>query len=142
TVADELKMARSRPGAESPRVIGISLKDRAAILPGGPGADAASWLDMTSGDFITSTYYRPALPAWMAAFNQRKIADSYAGKTWTLTEGKPTEPHTMPEKIGGPLYTAVFGSPFGNELLLALATEKLAQEKLPETGRGQLLTTI
>src|SRR4051812_28240631 len=59
TVADELKMARTRPGAESPRVVGISLKDRAAILPAGRGADAAYWLDMTSGAFISSTYYQP-----------------------------------------------------------------------------------
>ena len=140
TVADELKMARTRPGAEAPRVIGISLKDRAAILPAGRGADAAYWLDMTSGNFITSTYYRPELPPWVAAFNRRKLADSYAGKTWTLAEGKPTEPHTMPDKIGGPLYTAVFGSPFGNELLLALATEALAQEKLGQRGVTDLFT--
>jgi hypothetical protein len=140
TVADELKMARSRPGAESPRVIGISLKDRAAILPAGRGADAAYWLDMTSGAFISSTYYQSTLPAWVAAFNRRKLADSYAGKTWTLAEGKPTEPHTMPDKAGGPLYTAVFGSPFGNELLLALATETLAQEKLGQRGVTDLFT--
>jgi hypothetical protein len=140
TVADELKMARTRPGAESPKAIGVSLKDRAAILPAGRGADAAYWLDMTSGNFITSTYYLPQLPPWVAAFNQRKLADSYAGKTWTLAQGKPTEPHTMPDKVGGPLYTAVFGSPFGNELLLALATETLAQEKLGQRGATDLLT--
>ena len=140
TVADELKMARSKPGGESPRVIGISLKDRAAILPAGRGANAAYWLDMTSGAFITSTYYQPQLPPWLVAFNQRKLPDAYAGKTWTLAEGKPTEPHTMPEKVGGPLYTAVFGSPFGNELLLALATETLAQEKLGQRGVTDLFT--
>jgi predicted AlkP superfamily pyrophosphatase or phosphodiesterase len=135
TVGDELKMARSHPGASvTPRVIGLSLKDRAAILPAGRGADASYWLDMTSGAFITSTYYIPALPQWLTAFNQRKLADSYAGKTWTLADGKPTEPHPMPEKPGGPLYSAVFASPFGNDLLLALATETLAQEQLGQRG--------
>jgi predicted AlkP superfamily pyrophosphatase or phosphodiesterase len=141
TVGDELKMARSRPGAAtSPKVIGISLKDRAAILPAGRGADASYWLDVTTGNFVSSSYYFPALPAWMTAFNQRKLPDSYVGKTWTLAEGKPTEPHVMPDKIGGPLYTAVFGSPFGNDLLLALAKETLAQEKLGQRGVTDLFT--
>jgi predicted AlkP superfamily pyrophosphatase or phosphodiesterase len=141
TVGDELKMARSRPGAAgAPKVIGISLKDRAAILPAGRGADASYWLDVTTGAFVSSTYYFPKIPAWVAAFNQRKLPDSYAGKAWTLAEGTPTEPHVMPDKIGGPLYTAVFGSPFGNDLLLALATETLAQEQLGQRGVTDLLT--
>ncbi len=140
TVGDELKMARTRPGAAVPRVIGVSLKDRAAILPGGRRADAAYWLDVTSGAFVTSTYYEAALPPWLAAFNQRRLADSYAGQTWSLADGKPTEPHTMPDKVGGPLYTAVFGSPFGNDLLLALATETLVQEKLGQRGTTDLFT--
>jgi predicted AlkP superfamily pyrophosphatase or phosphodiesterase len=141
TVGDELKMARSRPGAaSSPKVIGISLKDRSAILPGGRGADAAYWFDTTTGAFVSSTYYFSAFPAWMTAFNQRKLPDSYAGKTWTLAEGTPTEPHVMPEKIGGPLYTAVFGSPFGNDMLLALARETLAQEQLGQRGVTDLFS--
>jgi arylsulfatase A-like enzyme len=139
TVADELKMARSAGGV-TPRVIGISLKDRAAILPAGRGADAAYWLDTTTGVFVTSNYYRPALPAWLTAFNERKLPDSYAGKTWTLAQGTPTEPHVMPAKSGGPLYTAVFGSPFGNDLLLALATETLAKEQLGQRGVTDLFT--
>jgi hypothetical protein len=140
SVGDELKMARSRPGAASPKVVGISLKDRAAILPAGRGADAAYWLDTTTGAFISSTYYFPAIPGWMTAFNRRKLADAYAGKTWALAEGKPTEPHVMPDKIGAPLYTAVFGSPFGNDLLLALAKETLAQEQLGQRGVTDLFT--
>ncbi|MEN3338674.1 MAG: hypothetical protein V7647_2350 [Acidobacteriota bacterium] len=140
TVGDELKMARTRTGSATPRVIGISLKDRAAILPAGRGADASYWLDMTSGAFVTSTYYEPALPPWLTAFNQRKLADAYAGKAWSLAQGTPTEPHTMPDKVGGPLYTAVFGSPFGNDLLLAFATETLRQEQLGQRGVTDLFT--
>lgn len=140
TVGDELKMAQSRSGTAAPRVIGVSLKDRAAILPAGRGADAAYWLDTTNGAFISSTYYFPALPAWMTAFNRRKLADAYAGKAWTLAEGTPTESHVMPEKLGAPLYTAVFGSPFGNDLLLALATETLVQEQLGQRGVTDLFT--
>jgi predicted AlkP superfamily pyrophosphatase or phosphodiesterase len=141
TVGDELKMETAGPGAgPSAKVIGISLKDRSAILPAGRAADAAYWLDTTTGAFISSTFYFPALPAWATTFNQRKLADEYAGKTWTLADGKPTEPHVMPAKPGAPLYAAVFGSPFGNDLLLAFATEALAQEKLGQRGVTDLLT--
>src|SRR5947209_10515321 len=50
TVGDELKMA---DGNRS-RVIGISLKDRAAILPAGHMANGAYWFDLQSGNFVSS----------------------------------------------------------------------------------------
>jgi len=53
TIGDELKMA---DGGKS-RVIGISLKDRAAILLVGHMADGAYWFDNMSGNFVSSTYY-------------------------------------------------------------------------------------
>ena len=55
-------MARSR-------VYGISLKDRAAILPAGQAANGAFWIDTSSGQFTTSTYYMEHLPEWARAFN-------------------------------------------------------------------------
>src|SRR5215813_1994363 len=58
TVGDELKL--SNGGAS--RVIGISMKDRAAILPAGHHPNGAFWFDSTKGQFITSTYYMNELP--------------------------------------------------------------------------------
>ena len=52
------------------KVVGISYKDRAAILPAGRSSDHAYWLDTDNGQFITSTYYRAELPAWAKAVNQ------------------------------------------------------------------------
>src|ERR1039457_3678497 len=57
TLGDELKLATSGKA----RVFAISLKDRAAILSAGFSGDAAYWIDPKSGDWITSTYYRPDL---------------------------------------------------------------------------------
>lgn len=75
TVGDELKMAAPRgDAARVPRVFGISLKDRSAILPAGHGADGAFWLQSATGPFVSSTYYFPALPAWVTAFNARPAA--------------------------------------------------------------------
>ena len=48
---------------------GISLKDRAAILPAGATANGAFWIDQASGRFITSTYYMPQLPDWAQSFD-------------------------------------------------------------------------
>ncbi|WP_158615415.1 alkaline phosphatase family protein [Acidipila sp. EB88] len=48
---------------------GISLKDRAAILPAGAAANGAFWIDSASGRFVTSTYYMQQLPEWAAAFD-------------------------------------------------------------------------
>jgi hypothetical protein len=51
------------------KVVGVSYKDRAAILPAGRSANHAYWLDKDNGQFITSTYYRTELPEWAKAYN-------------------------------------------------------------------------
>jgi arylsulfatase A-like enzyme len=65
TLGDELRLATNGRA----RVYGISLKDRAAILPAGQAANGAFWIDSSSGQFTTSTYYMEHLPAWTRAFN-------------------------------------------------------------------------
>jgi Type I phosphodiesterase / nucleotide pyrophosphatase len=65
TLGDELRLATQGKA----RVFGISLKDRAAILPSGQSANAAYWLEPSSGQFTTSTYYMEHLPDWVHAFN-------------------------------------------------------------------------
>jgi predicted AlkP superfamily pyrophosphatase or phosphodiesterase len=66
TIGDEVRLAT----AGESKLYGISLKDRAAILPAGQSANAAYWIDNATGRFVTSTYYMPALPAWVTAFNK------------------------------------------------------------------------
>lgn len=66
TMADAVKMAQ---GFRS-KVIGISLKDRGAIMPAGHSADAAYWFDNQEGVFVSSTYYMESLPSWVEAFNR------------------------------------------------------------------------
>ncbi len=64
TVGDELKMS-----GRTAKVIGISIKDRSAILPAGHMADAAYWFDNDSQHFVTSDYYMKQLPMWVAKVN-------------------------------------------------------------------------
>lgn len=66
TVGDEVRLATH---GES-KLYGISLKDRAAILPAGQSANAAFWIDNATGRFVTSTYYMPQMPEWVTAFNK------------------------------------------------------------------------
>jgi hypothetical protein len=78
TITDELRMATNYQS----RVVGVSLKDRAAILPAGHTANAAFWMDDASGNFISSSYYMNKLPPEVEKFNQEKNIDRYLGSDW------------------------------------------------------------
>ena len=66
TVGDELRLATDFKS----KVVGVSLKDRAAILPSGHAANAAYWYDKSVPAFVTSTYYMQQLPSWVTRFNR------------------------------------------------------------------------
>lgn len=66
TIGDELRIATNYQS----KVIGVSLKDRASILPAGQSANAAYWWDTKAGHFVTSTYYMNELPQWVTDFNK------------------------------------------------------------------------
>ena len=65
TIGDQLRLHTDFRS----KVIGVSYKDRAAILPAGHSATAAYWLDTKNGCFISSTYYMEELPTWVKAQN-------------------------------------------------------------------------
>ncbi|SPE41484.1 Type I phosphodiesterase/nucleotide pyrophosphatase [Candidatus Sulfopaludibacter sp. SbA3] len=117
TVGDELKMAN---GGKS-RVIGISLKDRAAILPAGHMANGAYWLDNATGNFVSSTYYFETVPEWVKSFNDARLADHFSGAKWL--------DHILPTETPA-LYTALATSPFGNEMIESFAERALESEQL------------
>jgi len=127
TLGDELKMAN---GGRS-HVVGVSLKDRAAILPSGHMADGAYWFDPKSGSFVSSTYYFPELPGWVADFDKSRPADRYRGVTWLN--------HRLPEDLKA-LYDAIDSSPFGNELVEGFAELALDHERLGLHDGPDLLT--
>ncbi len=127
TVGDELKMA---DGNQS-RVIGVSIKDRSAILPSGHMADGAFWFDARNGNFVSSTYYFGELPGWAGEFNAAHAADRYKGATWMNQK--------MPDEAGPALYNAVLNTPFANELIEQFAEHAVDGEKLGERGVTDLL---
>jgi predicted AlkP superfamily pyrophosphatase or phosphodiesterase len=149
TITDELKLATQKRS----KVIGVSFKDRGAVLPAGHMADAAYWYDGKSGKFITSTYYLAKLPEWVEKFNQRNLADKYLSQTWTTIlpidqyigsgpdespyeskfKGKTTTsfPHNLKElrKTNGEFDLLTY-TPFGNDFLTEMAKSALVGESL------------
>lgn len=84
TMTDELRLATNFRS----KVISVSIKDRASVLPGGHCANAAYWMDSESMDFITSTYYMNELPKWVKDFNARKLGKKYMDKVNKERTGK------------------------------------------------------
>jgi predicted AlkP superfamily pyrophosphatase or phosphodiesterase len=149
TITDELKLATQKRA----KVIGVSFKDRGAVLPAGHMADAAYWYDGKSGKFITSTYYITKLPDWADKFNQRNLADKFLSQTWTTllpieqyVESGPDEspyeskfkgkvntsfPYDLKElrKTNGQFDLLTY-TPFGNDFLTEMAKAALAGESL------------
>ena len=67
TIGDQLRLHTDFRS----KVISVSYKDRAAILPAGHSANAAYWLDTKNRQFITSTYYMKELPGWAKDYNKQ-----------------------------------------------------------------------
>ncbi len=131
TIGDELKTAQPRS-----KVVGISIKSRAAILPSGHRADGAFWLDEVTGNFITSSYYMDALPAWAVQFNNRKLPATYINRKW---EGFPKWDFHAPPGSPAP-YAKLPASPWGNELIEQFAEQAITGEQLGHDNATDLLT--
>jgi hypothetical protein len=129
TLGDELKLATQGQA----RVLSVSLKDRAAILPGGFAADAAYWIDPKSGAWITSTYYRPDLPKWAQDFNASNRAAKYWDRDWRNTNGellRSTAHRKSKDGSDAGFYQVVGATPFANEYELEFSKELIVYENL------------
>jgi hypothetical protein len=139
TLGDELKLATQ--GAA--RVFGVSLKDRAAILPGGFSANAAYWIDQKSGAWVTSTYYATELPKWVQDFNSGNRAAKYWDRDWRDAQAKILRSTTHRKSKDGTdasFYEVVGSTPFANEYEFEFARELMVYEKLGDGPATDLLT--
>jgi hypothetical protein len=133
TLGDELKLATQGKS----RVLSVSLKDRAAVLPGGFAADAAYWIDPKSGAWLTSTYYRPDLPKWAQDFNAANRTAKYWDRDWKNANGdvlRSTAHRKGKDGSDAGFYEVVGSTPFANEYELEFAKELVVYENL---GAGQ-----
>jgi predicted AlkP superfamily pyrophosphatase or phosphodiesterase len=144
TLGDELRATTDFRS----KVVAISLKDLAAVLMGGHSPTAAYWYDSGSGRFVTSTYYAPALPAWVDEFNQHTPAKPYCGGKWQALAETPgasgkvfeqfkpglDEPCPDPKFLGW-----LNETPFMNQIELAFASEAVRNEHLGQGPETDLL---
>lgn len=150
TVTDELRLATNFQG----KVVGVSLKDRASILPAGHTPNGAYWFDDSTGDFITSTWYMNDLPQWVKSFNSQNLPDQLVANGWNtllpINQYTESTPDNSPwEGLLGTSKTPVFPynnlaedykikkdniryTPFGNTLTLKLAEASVEGENLGE----------
>jgi predicted AlkP superfamily pyrophosphatase or phosphodiesterase len=139
TLGDEIKIANG--GAT--KVIGISMKDRAAILPSGHLADAAYWVDGTTGNVVSSTFYAPALPAWVQEFNAAKPAQAALGETWYPlgAEGQQGKGFlTLPTTADKQYFSKWETTPYANDMVESFAEQARAHEQLGHHHGTDLLT--
>ncbi|MBW1790514.1 MAG: alkaline phosphatase family protein [Deltaproteobacteria bacterium] len=139
------------------KIFGVSGKDRAAVSMAGH-AGKAFWFSTDTGDFITSTYYYDAYPEWVGEWNGRRLAEGYAGNSWTLLnkpstyllagqDDRPYEadlrgygrvfPHPFGQANDKLFYTRILVSPVGDQLTLDFAKaiikhEQLGQDDIPD----------
>ena len=126
TISDELKMS-----GRASKAIGISIKDRGAILPVGRMADGAYWFDNKTGNFVSSTYYFPGLPAWVKEFNGSRLTDRYLEREWvSIEDSKIPAFSKMPAAKDEKYWAEMQRTPFGNEILEELAEHAVEAEKL------------
>lgn len=158
TIGDELKLATNFRS----KVIGISLKDRASILPAGHTPNAAYWFDDETGNFVTSSYYMDKLPEWVKEFNKKQLPYKMLMQDWhtlypidtymessaddnefeiPLVDGEapvfPVKTSSIFRKSG---YNIIRTTPYGNTLTLKMAEQAIEAEKLGQGHTTDMLT--
>ncbi|WP_298896773.1 alkaline phosphatase PafA [uncultured Psychroserpens sp.] len=149
TFADENRLFSQMQG----KTIGISLKDRGAILPAGHTANAAYWFHgQDEGAWISSTFYMKTLPKWVTDFNTSDVAESYfkewntlydistyteSGSDYNTFEGgfkgkdRATFPYDLAElKDQNKGFDLLKATPYGNSLTTDFAMAAIEGEQL------------
>jgi predicted AlkP superfamily pyrophosphatase or phosphodiesterase len=138
TVPDELKMQ----GGDS-HVIGVSIKDRSAILPAGHTADGAYWYDADSNNWVTSSYYRADLPPWVQAVNAKQGYRRILGASWLPVDAKDGSAKPFCTMVAGTATRycgEIEATPWGNELIEEFAEQAVDGENLGRHSGTDVLT--
>jgi predicted AlkP superfamily pyrophosphatase or phosphodiesterase len=155
TLGDEIALANSQS-----RAFALAGSDRGAIIPAGH-LGKAFWFSDSTGRFVSSSYYYEALPDWVTAWNDRKLADGYRMTEWIplsarvsaatsdialnvharpdATLGR-TFPHPLRGQSDAAFLSALKATPFLDELTAAFARELIEQERLGARGATDYLS--
>jgi len=157
TLTDELRVLSKFKS----KTIGIAMDPKAAILQTGHTASSAYWIDPSTADWISSSYYLDSLPDWVNQFNDKGFQDIYLDKTWTtllpLSEygesmldnnpyeegfnGQITFPYELPricmKERNERDYSVLMSTPYGNTFtkdfaISAIVNEELGQDEVTD----------
>jgi predicted AlkP superfamily pyrophosphatase or phosphodiesterase len=147
------------------KVIGLSNKDRAAIMLAGK-TGRALWFHEAVGGLTSSSFYGAALPPWAAALNARKLPEASFNRVWTALPatlrseaeipGQPddfafetdvkglgrTFPHRLTDASGKPttaFYEAWTATPFATDFQFEAARTAIEAEGLGADAVPDLL---
>lgn len=158
TIGDELKMSSNHKS----KVFAVALKDRSSIFPAGHSADAAFWLDDSTGNFISSSWYLKELPQWLIAFNTKNYVKTYLEKGWqtlypleTYTNSiadenryeispnkkeKAVFPYDYKLQLEKNKYAIIRATPYGNSLTKDIAIACVKNEQLGKDDETDLFS--
>jgi hypothetical protein len=158
TIGDQIRMSDNFRS----KVVAISLKDRAAVLPGGLRPNGAYWFDAQTGAFVTSDYYMKELPPWVSRFDATTRPDKYFGVEWKQAAPAAAYERAQPaatgaagsanakgfpyvvgggeEKPGPRFYSAFEITPFASDYLEQFAKAAIQGESLGSGSFPDLLT--
>jgi predicted AlkP superfamily pyrophosphatase or phosphodiesterase len=158
TLGDQIRLSNNFQS----KVVAVSLKDRAAILPGGQRPTGVFWFSEDTGTFVSSDYYSKELPGWVKKFNASERPDRYFGKKWeraltanayrrSQSQRPPVQssvlgskfPYILTggEEIAGPkFYNAFQLTPFASEYLADFARAAVESESLGTDDFPDLLS--
>lgn len=147
---------RLRAKSPSSKVIGLALKDRAAILMAGKSATACVWYDHMARKWTSSKAYPQ--PRWLPHLNATINVDRFEGAVWNpLVPDSPTAPmdsvaeegtfpggtSAFPHHVLAPSHpkfiASVLISPFSMEMLFDAALEVIDREKMGRDDHPDLL---
>lgn len=134
TLADQMRLAGRC------RVVSISLRDQTAVMLGGRRPAGAYWMD-EAGRFVTSKYYKDALPAWADKFVRERPALRLRGQSWRAWEARDDTPALR--VIDGPrvedFVATYLASPLAVDEQFDFAREAVLAEELGQGAATDLL---
>jgi predicted AlkP superfamily pyrophosphatase or phosphodiesterase len=149
TTGDEIVNA----SGQRSRAFAVAGKDRSSIVPGGH-LGKAFWISDITGGVATTKYYYDQLPAWVTAWNDRKLFAAHRESGWTLLHPLETYVNaassanpfahlkygmtrSFPHSLGLPdaqLVKTLRFTPFLDEITADFVRELITQEKLGRAG--------
>ncbi len=145
------------------RVVSVSLMPEASVLLAGHLQASCYWFNQPEGNWVTSSYYKDQLPAWVSQFNQRNSSGNLMTREWNLLladnlyeccppDDNPFETgfynqfKTFPYKINrlrrqglSQDYEILTQVPFGNTLTTDFAITALLEENLGKDQHPDIL---